>query len=72
MATISLYTTAPSLTQADEILDTHINILPFSPDLVRLWMRPQILRPAADINIAISHHNWDSFPNDSRGTAANP
>jgi hypothetical protein len=37
MATISLYTTAPSLAQADEILDTHIDILPFSPDLVRLW-----------------------------------
>ncbi|KAJ7803361.1 hypothetical protein B0H14DRAFT_3487401 [Mycena olivaceomarginata] len=35
MATISLYTTAPSLAQADEILDTHINILPFSPGLVR-------------------------------------
>ncbi|KAJ7842184.1 hypothetical protein B0H14DRAFT_3868920 [Mycena olivaceomarginata] len=36
MATISLYTTAPSPAQADEILDTHISILPFSPDLVRL------------------------------------
>ncbi|KAJ7811935.1 hypothetical protein B0H14DRAFT_2606123 [Mycena olivaceomarginata] len=36
MATISLYTTAPSLAQAGEILDTHINIMPFSPGLVRL------------------------------------
>ncbi|KAJ7811961.1 hypothetical protein B0H14DRAFT_3479287 [Mycena olivaceomarginata] len=35
MATISLYTTAPSLAQADGILDTHINILPFSPDLLQ-------------------------------------
>jgi hypothetical protein len=44
MATISRYTTAPSLAQADEILDTHINILLFS-DLVRLWTCPRILRP---------------------------
>ncbi|KAJ7811952.1 hypothetical protein B0H14DRAFT_3754020 [Mycena olivaceomarginata] len=35
MATISLYTTAPPLAQADEILDTNISILPFSPDLLQ-------------------------------------
>ncbi|KAJ7871158.1 hypothetical protein B0H14DRAFT_3570881 [Mycena olivaceomarginata] len=31
MATISRYTTAPSLAQADEILDTHIDIVLFPP-----------------------------------------
>ncbi|KAJ7811830.1 hypothetical protein B0H14DRAFT_3479452 [Mycena olivaceomarginata] len=28
---MSLYATAPSLAQADEILDMHVSILPFSP-----------------------------------------
>ncbi|KAJ7783382.1 hypothetical protein B0H14DRAFT_3507141 [Mycena olivaceomarginata] len=42
MATISLYTTAPSLAQADGILDTHI--LSFSPDLLQT-PEPSPLRP---------------------------
>ncbi|KAJ7443897.1 hypothetical protein B0H11DRAFT_2291384 [Mycena galericulata] len=46
MATISLYTTAPSLSRANAILDTHINILPFSPDLIRMNCALQQLHPA--------------------------
>ncbi|KAJ7651994.1 hypothetical protein DFH06DRAFT_1134561 [Mycena polygramma] len=46
MALISLYTTAPSLTQANAVLDTHINILPFSPDLIRANCASQQLSPA--------------------------
>ncbi|KAJ6501469.1 hypothetical protein C8R47DRAFT_227982 [Mycena vitilis] len=46
MALISLYTTAPSLTQANAVLDTHINILPFSPDLIRVNCASQQLSPA--------------------------
>lgn len=36
MATISLCTTSTLLSQANEILDTHINLLPFSQNIVRL------------------------------------
>ncbi|KAJ7222549.1 hypothetical protein GGX14DRAFT_664158 [Mycena pura] len=46
MALISLYTTAPSLSQANTVLDTHVNILPFSPDLVRVNCASQQLSPA--------------------------
>ncbi|KAJ7803355.1 hypothetical protein B0H14DRAFT_2613378 [Mycena olivaceomarginata] len=68
-ATISRYTTAPSLAQADEILDTHIDILPFSPD-----PRSPLDVPA-DYSVRGRHphrHNLSRFPNDPRGTAANP
>ncbi|KAJ7471842.1 hypothetical protein FB451DRAFT_309011 [Mycena latifolia] len=45
MAAISLYTSAFSLSQANELLDTHINILPFSPDLIRMNCVSQQLYP---------------------------
>jgi hypothetical protein len=35
MSTISLYTTAATTSEADLLLDTHINILPSSPDIIR-------------------------------------
>ncbi|KAJ7073424.1 hypothetical protein B0H15DRAFT_62028 [Mycena belliarum] len=45
MATISLYTNALSLSQANAILDTHINILPFSSDLIRVNCASQKFDP---------------------------
>ncbi|KAJ6532779.1 hypothetical protein DFH09DRAFT_134264 [Mycena vulgaris] len=36
MPTVSLYTTAATFAQATETLDTQINILPFSPDVIRM------------------------------------
>lgn len=53
MATISLYTTAVSLSQGNATLDTHINILPFSPDLIRLNCASQQLRPAHPLTAPI-------------------
>ncbi|KAJ7159824.1 hypothetical protein C8R43DRAFT_345596 [Mycena crocata] len=47
MAVISLYTTAFSLAQANMVLDTHINILPFSPDLIRMNCASQQLNDPA-------------------------
>jgi hypothetical protein len=35
MSIISLYTTAATTSEADLLLDTHINILPSSPDIIR-------------------------------------
>ncbi|KAJ7640172.1 hypothetical protein B0H17DRAFT_1216700 [Mycena rosella] len=46
MSVVSLYTTALSLSQANAVLDTHINILPFSPDLIRINCGAQKLSPA--------------------------
>ncbi|KAJ7750350.1 hypothetical protein B0H16DRAFT_1550399 [Mycena metata] len=36
MTAIFLYTTAPTLSEANLVLDTQINLLPFSPDLIRV------------------------------------
>ncbi|KAJ7484367.1 hypothetical protein FB451DRAFT_82712 [Mycena latifolia] len=36
MPAVSLYTTARTFAQAAEILDTQINVLPFSPDIIRV------------------------------------
>ncbi|KAJ7842182.1 hypothetical protein B0H14DRAFT_2586409 [Mycena olivaceomarginata] len=55
MATISRYTTAPSLAQSNEIMDTHINILRFSPTSFALDVPADTT--SADIHIAITYHD---------------
>ncbi|KAJ7705100.1 hypothetical protein B0H16DRAFT_704572 [Mycena metata] len=45
MPAVSLYTTAPALSEADLVLDTQINLLPFSPQLIRMSCASQQLYP---------------------------